>query len=168
MSRRKRHNKHERRLLKARKRQQPVHLQLSGYIDPSDYIEWWKKGSVGEKPKKTMAKKINAPKPIAFEDYLQVPWDWEMDVIAAGTRTRKTITSKDKKTKRQLYVEGDTLFLLQDVFTHKMTSLHEITIIDAKNKKFPKTPVYKVIEWATEEEKRVRSEIARQKQELSK
>lgn len=145
-----------------------MHIQTSGYIDASDYIEWWRaegkpkkekgrgRASIRHNPDSNMSKK-REPKQIEHDHYILLPWEWEINLTVAGTCNQQKVTSKAKGKKAEMYVQGDALFLLMDGFTQKLTANHKVTIIDSDKKRYENEKPRQIIEWAQRNEMRNRA-----------
>lgn len=149
------------RMHKRQNRQQPMHILHENWIDASEYIEWWKnpnkepKKNNGRQPFRTMAKhqqKPKEPRPIAYDDYMRLPWDWEMEWNPAGEGKKEKLNSKNKKEKMDMYVQGDGLFLLRNGYTQKLTAFHRVSIVDANKKKWPNNEPETIIDWVKDNE----------------
>lgn len=158
--------KQERRAEKVRHKQQPMHVQMNGYTSVDDYIRWWN----NEHKAKPMANQNkNKVRAIMAEDSIPIPWDWEMTRTIAGERKKKqVIKSADKKVKREMYVQGDQLFLCENGLTQKITGQHRLKIIDFKKVVFDDRAPEDIIKWTYEEEMRRRTQAVEIKENQKK
>lgn len=139
----------------------PIHLKMSGYKTVDEYCKWW---SEQHEQQKDMSKKneYKGPKAITHDDMIELPWKWQMKRMKVGERKLETISSEDKKNKREMYVQGGKVFLTENGLTQKLTDFHRITIIDDNNKKFPDSTMQQIIDWTYDREQEVREAIAKQ------
>lgn len=135
-----------------------LHLQMSGYQTVDEYCKWWNEQNDNTKDM-SHKNEPREPKAITHDDMIELPWKWQMKRMKLGERKLETISSEDKKEKREMYVQGGKVFLTENGFTQKLTEFHKITIIDANGKKFPDQTLQQIIDWTYDREQEVREQI---------